>query len=198
MCFSFFFSPFWLYSRCISVGDATSLIASAVNASGAIHFLSLFNVTAPGLDLCLFKKKGEREEEINLSVVFRCVYCVCLVISKCETCTQDKSSGLIPHWATWLIFFMPCFFPLHFSHVSPSLSLLFSSLPLFLFAPMVQLIKLREEVSSLLLLTLPSFIFPHICLSSWQVKATIMNSFEKYTLLAHFCLPPLPTRWKCW
>lgn len=68
------------------------------------------------------KKKGEREEEVNPSVVFRCVYCVCLVISKCETCTQDKSSGLIPHWATWLIFFMPCFFPLHFSHVSSSLS----------------------------------------------------------------------------
>lgn len=39
------------------------MIASAVNASGAIHFLSLFNVTAPGLDLCLFKKKKEREKK---------------------------------------------------------------------------------------------------------------------------------------
>lgn len=144
------------------------------------------------------KKKGEREEELNPSVVFSCVYCVCLVISKCETCTRDKSSGLIPHWATWLIFFMPCFFPLHFSHVSRSLSLLFPSLPLFLLAPTVQLIKLREEVSAFLLLNLPSFIFPHICLNSWQVKAKIMNSFEKYTLPAQFCLPPLTTKWKSW
>lgn len=69
------------------------------------------------------KKKGEREEELNPSVVFSCVYCVCLVISKCETCTRDKSSGLIPHWATWLIFFMPCFFPAAlFSRLSFALS----------------------------------------------------------------------------
>lgn len=67
----------------------------------------------------------------------------------------DKSSRLILHPATWLICFLPCFFFL-------SISLIFSSLPLFLFGAFTwQLIKLREEVSaSLPLVSLDlSFIF---------------------------------------
>lgn len=44
------------------------LIILVDTASGRIHSLSLFNVTAPGLDLCLFKK-----EKVSLCFVFSSV-----------------------------------------------------------------------------------------------------------------------------
>lgn len=50
------FESFLALSCYISFCDVTSLIMLVDNASRAIHSLSLFNVTAPGLDLCLFKK----------------------------------------------------------------------------------------------------------------------------------------------
>lgn len=54
-----YLSHFWFFSCYISFCDVTSLIMLVDNASRAIHSLSLFNVTAPGLDLCLFKKVSQ-------------------------------------------------------------------------------------------------------------------------------------------
>lgn len=50
------FYSFFLSSRYINFYDVTSLIMLVDTASRAIHSLFLFNVTAAGLDLCLFKK----------------------------------------------------------------------------------------------------------------------------------------------
>lgn len=50
------FYSFFLFSRYINFCNVTSLIISVDSASRTIHSLCLFNVTAAGLDLCLFKK----------------------------------------------------------------------------------------------------------------------------------------------
>lgn len=105
----------------------------------------------------------------------------------------DKSSRLIFYPATWLIFLLPCFC----FFISPSLSPSFSLLP---FALMMQLIKLREEVSASLLWQF-KFCFPteisicpplsrrklksanldtflHVWLNSLKAKSKIMNSLK--------------------
>lgn len=129
----------------------------ADGARRAIHCLSLFNVTVPGLDLCLFRKKKKQPEQTCLAPFNVFV----LWFPNTENMQTDESSRLIlyPSHMTDLLpamfLFLLSLSLLHSLHLS-----LFLSSSFFSFALMMQLIKLREEVSASLLWQF-QFCFPH-------------------------------------
>lgn len=127
-----FYSLLLLSSRCINFCDVTSLIMLVETASRAIHSRSLFNVTAAGLDLCLFKKKKKKSAQAACLAPFN-VFVLWLFFFSFQMLNvrADKSSRLIPHPTTRLIVFLPCFCLPYIFLISPSLSPSFS-LPPFL------------------------------------------------------------------